>query len=83
MEKEILDSIYETTRSMFLDSELLLNRIEEIKNKRLNKKLKEMIITSQTDLLNLLDLIYEMENSTIEIDLQIELSENGSDFIMD
>ena len=37
--------------------------------------LQEMIITMQTDLIDFLDLIIEVENCQTEIDLQLLLSE--------
>jgi hypothetical protein len=78
MEIEDLNNIYESTRTLLLNSEPILKLIEVFQNKNLKNRLKELLQITQTDLLVLIDFVYECTMCELDNDLDFFL--NGDDY---
>lgn len=70
---EELDSIYEKSRSLLLQSEPIARQIEGITHPHLKEKLKDVIQSCQTDLLILNDVLIGAMECETESDIELIL----------
>ncbi len=79
MENEKLIQIYESVRSVMLNSENITEQITTLTHSQLKERLTELTRTAQSDLLILTDFLIEAMNSETESDLDflLELTSDG------
>lgn len=79
MEKEKLIQIYESVRSILMNSESISEQITLLTHSQLKERLTELTRTAQSDLLILTDFVIEAMNCETESDLDflLELHSDG------
>lgn len=74
MEQEFIQMLYEDFRNVLLNTSQIETSISEIKNPKLKRVLLEMFQTSQADLMLICELLYDINNSEIDSDMDLLLN---------
>jgi len=77
MKSENIQSLYETCRTILINTEPISVQLEQVNNPQLKEKLIEIFRTVQSDLMIMTDFLYELMNCESESDIEFLLDLNS------